>query len=103
MRRVFPALEDGNVAIQYSPDGASWATGGCGATPCQYVRVQVSYTDGLGYDESLHSAPTNPIALPPGINTAPFVVQQQGTLGFLDPLGAPGGTGLQKIGPDRPR
>ena len=44
MRRVFPALEDENVTIEYSPDGASWGAVGCGAAPCQYVRVQVSYT-----------------------------------------------------------
>lgn len=43
MRRAFPALADENITIQYSSDGATWGDG-CGAAPCQYVRVQVSYT-----------------------------------------------------------
>lgn len=48
------------------------------------LRVMATYTDGRGFVEHVPSAPTNLVLEPTGINTAPFVVQQQGLVGLPD-------------------
>ena len=55
------------------------------------LRVQVSFTDGIDYTEVVRSAATNVVALPAGTNTAPFIVQQQGSIGFPDTTAKQGG------------
>ncbi len=48
------------------------------------LRVVESFTDGQGWVERVNSAPTNPVAPNLLVNTAPFVVQQQGLVGLPD-------------------
>jgi hypothetical protein len=54
------------------------------------LRLQASYVDALGFTEMVNSAPTNPVALPAGLNTAPVVVQQQALIGIPDTQGLQG-------------
>ncbi|MEQ1493964.1 MAG: hypothetical protein ABL932_25825, partial [Terricaulis sp.] len=48
------------------------------------LRVVATYTDGRGFVEHVASTPTNLVLEQTGINTAPFVVQQQGLVGLPD-------------------
>ena len=48
------------------------------------LRVVATFTDGRGVVEHVASAATNLVLEPTGINTAPFVVQQQGLVGLPD-------------------
>ncbi|ANP45730.1 peroxidase family protein [Candidatus Viadribacter manganicus] len=50
----------------------------------EQLRVVATYTDGLGFVEHVNSNPTNLVLQPTGVNTAPFVVQQQGLVGLPD-------------------
>jgi len=43
MQRVFPELEDSNIAVDYSSTGA-FPGAACDATTCRFVRVTITYT-----------------------------------------------------------
>ncbi len=48
------------------------------------IRVVASFVDAKGYTESLVSGQTALVTTAPGVNTAPFVVPQQGQVGLPD-------------------
>ncbi|MDB5643594.1 MAG: hypothetical protein JWN07_2911, partial [Hyphomicrobiales bacterium] len=50
----------------------------------QPIRVVVSFTDGLGFVERVPAVQTAVVTTAPLINTAPFVVPQQGQVGLPD-------------------
>ncbi|MER2267327.1 Ig-like domain-containing protein [Methylobacterium oxalidis] len=50
----------------------------------QALRVTASFVDALGYREHVASAQTGVVTTPPNVNTAPFVVPQQGQVGLPD-------------------
>ncbi|AWN40213.1 Ig-like domain-containing protein [Methylobacterium durans] len=50
----------------------------------QALRVSASFVDALGYTERVVSAQTAVVTTPPNVNTAPFVVPQQGQVGLPD-------------------
>jgi Ca2+-binding RTX toxin-like protein len=50
------------------------------------IRVVASYVDAKGYTESITSAQTALVTTAPGVNTAPFVVPQQGQVGLPDTI-----------------
>ncbi|AWN42710.1 peroxidase family protein [Methylobacterium durans] len=75
------------------PARGEWVpiTGATGATYTvtpfvvgQPIRVVASFVDALGFKEHVTSAQTAVVATAPGVNTAPFIVPQQGQVGLPD-------------------
>ena len=50
----------------------------------QPLRVVTSYVDAKGYTEHVDALQTGPVTTAAGVNTAPFVVPQQGQVGLPD-------------------
>ncbi len=50
------------------------------------IRVVASFVDAKGYTESVVSAQTALVTTAPGVNTAPFIVPQQGQVGLPDTI-----------------
>uniref|UniRef100_UPI001FE00097 peroxidase family protein n=1 Tax=Methylobacterium segetis TaxID=2488750 RepID=UPI001FE00097 len=85
-----------NVSYQWEyldPARAQWVpiTGATGETykvtafmVGQALRVSASFVDALGYTERVVSTQTALVTTAPNVNTAPFVVPQQGQVGLPD-------------------
>ncbi|MFT3727207.1 MAG: peroxidase family protein [Terricaulis sp.] len=50
----------------------------------QDIRLHITYVDGKGFTEHVFSTPTAAVLPSPAVNTAPFVVPQQGLVGLPD-------------------
>lgn len=80
-----PVVAGGGTPVWVNITGAT----GVNFTPTTLLlgvplRVVATYTDGRGFVEHVASTPTNLVLEQTGINTAPFVVQQQGLVGLPD-------------------
>lgn len=76
MRLVFPELQEDDVLLEYSPDGAFPASG-CEPDTCRFVRVGISYT----FRPLVFFLP--PLKMPPFSTTYP--VEALGNYGPISP------------------